>query len=76
MADRDRLETGQSGFEQTPFVVTLRFVTIDVTEVRLHAGNPVGKSAYSPLDAGVDEAHDIFTPCDVIVSIDLNLLEF
>jgi hypothetical protein len=75
MADRDRLKTGQSGFEQTPFVVTLRFMTIGVTEVSLHAGNPVGKSAYSPLYSGLDEAYNILTSGDVIVCVDLNLHE-
>jgi hypothetical protein len=76
MADCDRLETGQSGFEQAPFVVTLGFMIVCVTEVSLHAGNPVGKSAYSPLYSGLDEADDIFTPCDVIVCMNLNLHEF
>src|SRR6185503_9337099 len=75
MAHHQRLETGQSSFEQTPFVVPLRFVTVCVAEVSLHAGNPVGKTAYSPLYTGIDEAHDIFTPCDVVVGIDLNLHE-
>ena len=75
MAHRDRLQTRQSGFEQTPFVIPLRFVTVRVAEVNLHAGNPVGKTAYSPLYTGIDEAHDIFTPCDVVVGIDLNLHE-
>ena len=76
MAHRNRLETSQSGFEQAPFVVTLRFMAICVTEVSLHAGNPVGKSAYSPLYSGLDKAHNIFTSGDVMVCIDLNLHEF
>jgi hypothetical protein len=76
MAHRDRLETSQSGFEQTSFVVTLRLMAICVTEVSLHAGNPGGKSAYGPLYSGLDEAHNIFTSGDVIVCMDLNLHEF
>jgi hypothetical protein len=75
MAHRKRLETGKSGFEQAPLVVTLRFVTVRVTEVSLHPGNPVAKPSYSPLYTGMDEAHDIFTSCDVVVCIDLNLHE-
>ena len=41
----------------------------------LHAGNPVAKTAYSPLYNGMDEAHDILTSCDVVVCFDLNLHE-
>jgi hypothetical protein len=51
-------------------------MTICVTEVSLHAGNPGGKSAYGPLYSGLDEAHNIFTSGDVIVCMDLNLHEF
>jgi hypothetical protein len=75
MAHRERLKTGQSGFKQTPFVVTLRFVTVRVTEVSLHAGNPVAKPAHSPLYSGLNEAHDIFTSCDVVICMNLNLHE-
>jgi hypothetical protein len=73
MAYSDGLVTGQSGFEHTPDVVTLGFVTVGVTQMRLDAGNPITKSAYRALDAGVSEGNDRFTPSEVIVRINLNL---
>src|SRR5438105_4771976 len=75
MAHRERLQTGQSGLEQTAFVVTLRLVTVCVTEMGLYTGNPITKPPYSPLYTGMDEAHDIFTSCNVVICIDLNLHE-
>jgi hypothetical protein len=75
MAHRERLQTGQPGLEQTPFVVSFRFVTVCVTEMRLYTGNPITEPPYSPLYTGMDEAHDIFTSCDVVICIDLNLHE-
>jgi hypothetical protein len=73
MAYSDGLEASQSGFKHTPNVVTLRFVTVCVTEMCLDPGNPVAKSAHSSLDAGVNQRNDRFSPLDVIVRMDLNL---
>jgi hypothetical protein len=76
MAHRKRLEAGKSGLEQAPFIVTPRFVAVRVAEMGFHAGNPVGKTTYRALHAGMNEAHDILSPRNVVVCVDLNLHEF
>ena len=62
MAHRKRLEAGKSGFEHAPFIGTPGFVAIRVTEMNFHTGNPVGKTTYRALHAGMNEAHDIRSP--------------
>jgi hypothetical protein len=76
MAYRKRLEAGKSGFEHAPFIVTPRFVAIRVTEMNFHTSNPVGKTTYSALHTGMNEAHDILSSLNVVVCVDLNLHEF
>jgi hypothetical protein len=72
MAYRNRLETGKSSFEHAPFIVTPRFVAIRVTEMGFHTSNPVAKTTYSPLQAGMNEKHHIFSSLNVVVGVDLN----
>jgi len=76
MAYRKRLEAGKSGFEHTPFIVTPRFVAVRVTEMNFHTGNPIGKTTYRALQAGIDEARDILSSLNVVVCVDLNSHEF
>lgn len=76
MAYRKRLEAGKSGFEHAPFIVTPRFVAVRVTEMNFHTGNPVGKTTYRALHAGMNEAHDILSSLNMVVCVDMNLHEF
>jgi hypothetical protein len=76
MAYRKRLEAGKSGFEHAPFIFTPRFVAVRVTEMNFHTGNPIGKTTYRALHAGMNEAHDILSSLNMVVGVDLNLHEF
>jgi hypothetical protein len=73
VADRQRLEPGETGFEEATLVIDAVLGGVHVAQVDLHPGDPVVKSRQPPFHDGLGLAREPIVTFDRVVRVDLDL---